>query len=185
MRGAPALFMLPFTPSDTCELDSNMPLPLTEAHTLDLEVLRQFRVIFRSVRKHFQQIEKSVGISGSQLWAVSVIAEQPGIRVTELAKSMSIHQTTASNLVEKLCELDFIYRERSNTDSRVIQLFPTESGKKRLDSAPGPVRGLLPDALGKLRYTTLVALNNNLSELLTQMDALEPQSEDVPLADIE
>lgn len=162
-----------------------MPSSSVDAHLLDLEVLRQFRVIFKSVRRHFQQIEKVVGISGSQLWAVSIIGEKPGINVTELAKAMSVHQTTASNLIDKLSELGFVTRERSNSDSRVVQLFISDLGKQRLDAAPGPFRGLLPDALGKLPYVTLVSLHNNLSELLDQMESIEPHSDGIPLADMQ
>lgn len=154
------------------------------AYSLDLEVLRQFRLIFKSVRNHFQSVEKAVGISGSQLWAASVIAEQPGIRVSELAKSMSIHQTTASNLVEKLCDLGLVVREKSATDSRVVLLKITDAGQERLKQAPSSVRGLVPDALEKLPYASLVSLHRNLAELIEKMDSLEPQGEETPLADM-
>lgn len=155
-----------------------------EAYTLDLEVLRQFRVIFKSVRRHFQLIEKTVGISGSQLWAAAAIAEHPGIRVTELAKTMSIHQTTASNLVEKLVETGIVKRERSAQDSRMVLLYITELGQNRLEAAPGPMQGILPDALAKMPYSTLTSLHRNLAELLEKMDSLATHGEDTPLADM-
>jgi DNA-binding MarR family transcriptional regulator len=155
-----------------------------DAYALDLEVLRQFRLIFKSVRRHFQSVESVMGISGAQLWAVSRIAEQPGIRVTELAKAMSIHQTTASNLVEKLVELGFVARERDSSDGRVVLLRLTDKGAASLAEAPGPVRGLLPDALGKLPFETLESLHANLTELLSRMQDLEPQGRDTPLSEM-
>lgn len=162
-----------------------MPKNTPDDFALDLEVLRQFRVIFKSVRRHFQSIEDATGVSGSQLWAAATIADTPGMRVTELARAMSIHQTTASNLVEKLVGLDLVRRERSETDSRAVSLYITETGQQRLDSAPGPYRGLLPDALGKLPYASLVDLHHNLAELLLCMRALDAQEDgDTPLADI-
>jgi DNA-binding MarR family transcriptional regulator len=155
-----------------------------EALALDLEVLRQFRIIFKSVRRHFLSIEQAIGVSGSQLWAASTIDEHPGIRVTDLAKAMSVHQTTTSNLVEKLVELGFVTRQRSPIDNRAVQLFITDLGKEKLKGAPGPVSGLLPDALGKLPYSTLVCMHSNLGVLLAQMGSLEPSGKDTPLADI-
>jgi hypothetical protein len=46
-----------------------------------LEVLEQFRVIVKSSRRHYQDVERRAGLSGAQLWALAQIAEQPGARV--------------------------------------------------------------------------------------------------------
>lgn len=152
--------------------------------TLDLEVLKQFRVIFKSVRKHFSLIEEQAGVSGAQLWALHAIASSPGLRVTELARAMSVHQSTASNLVEKLVELSYVRREKSLEDSRAILLFVTPQGADQLSQAPGPVRGILPDALEKLPEEVLVELNRNLSLLLAQMSDQNLSDGSTPLSDI-
>lgn len=152
--------------------------------TLDLEVLKQFRVIFKSVRKHFSLIEEQAGVSGAQLWALHAIASSPGLRVTELARAMSVHQSTASNLVEKLVELSYVRREKSLEDSRAILLFVTPQGAEQLSQAPGPVRGILPDALEKLPDEVLVELNRNLSLLLAQMSDQNLSDGSTPLSDI-
>ena len=152
--------------------------------TLDLEVLKQFRVIFKSVRKHFSLIEEQAGVSGAQLWALHAIASSPGLRVTELARAMSVHQSTASNLVEKLVELSYVRREKSLEDSRAILLFVTPQGADQLSQAPGPVRGILPDALEKLPDEVLVELNRNLSLLLAQMSDQNLSDGSTPLSDI-
>lgn len=152
--------------------------------TLDLEVLKQFRVIFKSVRKHFSLIEEQAGVSGAQLWALHAIASNPGLRVTELARAMSVHQSTASNLVEKLVELSYVRRQKSREDSRAILLFVTQQGEIQLSQAPGPVRGILPDALEKLPEEVLVELNRNLSLLLAQMSDQNLSDGSTPLSDI-
>lgn len=45
------------------------------------QVLRQFRVIFNAVKVHFRQVERESGLGGAQVWALSVVAESPGIGV--------------------------------------------------------------------------------------------------------
>jgi hypothetical protein len=40
-------------------------------------VLRQFRVVFNSVKTHFRQVEREAGLGGAQLWALSVIQRRP------------------------------------------------------------------------------------------------------------
>ena len=158
--------------------------PLSVDGPLDMEVLRQFRVIFKSVRKHFQSIEELLGISGSLLWAMAVISESPGIRVTALAHAMSIHQSTASNIVAKLVELGLICKERTGADCRVTGLRVTAAGEQQLRRAPAPVRGLLPDALEKLPEGSLRELHRGLQALLAQMEMLEARGCETPLADI-
>src|SRR5437762_4361928 len=67
-----------------------------------LEVLEQFRVIVKSIRRHYQDVERRAGVTGAQLWALAQIAEQPGGEVGELGRGLAGHQATASNLVREL-----------------------------------------------------------------------------------
>lgn len=148
------------------------------------QVLRQFRVIFRSVKKHFQVIEKQCGIGGSQLWALAAIGARPGIRVTELARTLSIHQSTASNLIEQMSRLGLVRRERDMVDQRVVRLHATDLGAALLARAPLPLTGVLPDALGQLDATELDALHASLGRLLQVMRVRDESAEHTPLADL-
>ncbi|MBI1173749.1 MAG: MarR family transcriptional regulator [Sideroxydans sp.] len=148
------------------------------------QVLKQFRVIFRSVKKHFQYVEKRCQISGSQLWALALIAEIPGIRVTELAEGLSIHQSTASNLVDLLVQKKLIRRKRAANDNRIVKLYVTETGEAIIEKAPKPLRGILPDALAQLPPETLAQLNQCLTDLLQSMNSRDEEASGIPLADI-
>ncbi|MGC3963252.1 MAG: MarR family transcriptional regulator [Rhodocyclaceae bacterium] len=150
-----------------------MDTVMTPVATQDLAVLKQFRVIFKSIRKHFHAIENAVGVSGAQLWALAVIVDKPGLRVTELARLMSVHQSTASNLLDQLVDAGLVIRTRGAGDNRTVLLTPTPAGIERVRNSPAPVRGLLPDALDKLAPETLQSLHQCLGELLGKMEALE------------
>src|SRR5438045_1341260 len=67
-------------------------------------VLRKLRLVFNTVKGHFREVEKKAGVAGAQVWALAVIRDKPGIGVSELAKAMDIHQSTASNLIKPLFE---------------------------------------------------------------------------------
>ena len=82
---------------------------------LSLQVLKKFRIIFGSVRQHFREVEETCGITGSQLWIMQEVADTPGIGVSDLADNLSIHQSTCSQLVEKLVARKLIDKERSKT----------------------------------------------------------------------
>ena len=66
-----------------------------------LEILQKFRIIVRAAQKYSQRVEKSLGVSGAQLWIMKEIERVPGLRVGEVARKLAIHQTTASNLKKK------------------------------------------------------------------------------------
>lgn len=145
-----------------------------------LENLRLFRIIFKSANRHFHEIEKKIGIGGASLWAMAEINYHQQLTVTQLAQSMSIHQSTASNLIEKLEKDGYIQRLRSEVDKRVVLLSLSHSGKVLLNSAPMPHRGMLPDALSQLSEQQLLALISLLTEVVDLMqspasqDAFEP-----------
>ena len=94
------------------------PLPTVT----NAQVLRRFRVVFNTVRGHFQQVEKQAGVGGAQVWALSVIRDQPGIGMGGLAKSMDIHQSTASNLVKALQKKEMLSMTKAVVDRRNVEL---------------------------------------------------------------
>ena len=138
-----------------------------------IAVLRQFRQVFNAVKSHFQQVEKTVGMGGAQVWALSVVREHPGIGVGALAKAMSIHQSTASNLVRTLIEREMVVAVKQGADRRAVQLNLLPAGAKVLRNAPGPFAGVLPDALKALSPATLARLQSDLTELIVAIDADE------------
>ncbi len=146
-------------------------------------VLRQFRQVFNSVQTHFRAVEKRAGVGGAQLWALSVIRERPGIGVSELARALDIHQTTASNLVRSLIDAGLVANERNPQDRRAVHLRVLAPGTRVLKRAPGPYAGVLPEALERLDARTLKRLEADLSKLLMQLKA-DDRSAKVPLAQI-
>lgn len=159
------------TVTTTCE-----PTPPTK-------VLRQFRIVFNAVKTHFRNVEKQAGIGGSQLWALSVISQQPGIGVGELARALDVHQTTASNLVKALVSQGLIEQRKSGPDRRAVSMSLSQAGKASLDKAPAPFAGVLPDALASLDGETLLRLEQDLGTLITALEA-GTSGANTPLADL-
>lgn len=149
-----------------------------------LHVLKQFRLIFGSVRQHFRQIEAACGVSGSQLWLLQEIERTPGIGVSVLAQRLSIHQTTCSQLVDKLAGRGYVRKERSLQDQRRVGLKLTRRAVKALAKAPGPVEGLLPEALTELSDPALRSLSAQLQSLIAELQVRDVRSAGKPLADL-
>ncbi|HSV79717.1 MAG TPA: MarR family winged helix-turn-helix transcriptional regulator [Ramlibacter sp.] len=154
-----------------------MPVPPAEAQNdAAVRVLRRFRLVFNTVKTHFRAVEKKAGVAGAQVWALSVVAGQPGIGVGSLARAMDIHQSTASNLLKPLLERDLLVAHRSGTDRRAVQLSITPQGLKVLRKAPGPFSGVLPDALARLDPATLARLDRDLGKLIAVLGGDERHS---------
>lgn len=156
--------------------------PLTPQATT---VLRQFRLVLSAVKSHFQQVEKQVGIGGAQVWALSVLTNQPDIGTTALATSMDIHQSTASNLIKSLVAKGLVVATRDEIDRRAVHLRVTEEGRQLLARAPGPSTGLLPQALNHMDATQLERLSNDLTTLISLMgNSVDPLAAQQPLANL-
>ena len=134
-----------------------------------LDVLEQFRVIVRSVRQHYREVERRAGLSGAQLWALAEVEARPGLKVGELARAMAVHPSTASNLVRRLSSLGLLRRERRGRDQRHVQLFTTARGLKVLARAPRPAIGVLQQALSELAPQRLAELHGALSRVVALM----------------
>ena len=109
------------------------------------------------------------------------IAEKKPLTVSGLAKAMSVHQSTVSNLIEKLEKGGYVARTRSVKDRRIVYLTSTDRGLGVLAKAPPPYRGILPDALMRLSPEILVELNHHLTELISTMALKHDDSAYEPL----
>lgn len=148
------------------------------------QALKQFRIIFGSVRQHFREIEATCGISGSQLWLLHEIASHPDLGVSRLAENLAIHQSTCSLLVEKLVKKQLVQKQRLSEDQRKVGLIVTAAGHATLAKAPQPVDGILPQVLATLDVDTLNGLNASLELLIAKLDAQSKLHAEQPLADL-
>jgi DNA-binding MarR family transcriptional regulator len=174
------------TPTSTRKSASKVPARQPAARSgaeaeLAVRVLRQFRLVFNTVKTHFQQTEKRAGLGGAQVWALSVVRDRPGIGVNELARALDVRQPTASNLVKALADQDLIEVRNDKRDGRAVNLHVRPAGSRVLRRAPGPFTGVLPEALASLDPTTLERLEQDLAVLIQVLGADE-RGANIPLS---
>ena len=151
---------------------------------LSLQVLKKFRIIYGSVRQHFRDVERTCGVTGSQLWIMQEIANTSGIGVSELATRLSIHQSTCSQLVEKLVTSKLIIKKRSKEDQRRVGLCLSEEAIKLIKNAPDPTEGVLPKALRNLPTETMQALDSAMALVIEQLHITDERLAERPLSDL-
>ena len=129
-------------------------------------ITKQLRIIYKAVQAHSKKVENTCGLSGAKLWMLYEVSHNPGIRVSQLAQVLSIHPSTCSNMLDKLEDQQLIYRDRSKTDQRTVQLYIAEAGKTLLKKAPSPPQGQLSSALEKLSEAQLINLEAGLNDFI-------------------
>ena len=144
-------------------------------------ILRTLRTIMRSSLTYSDRVEKKTGISATQLWMLSEIAHSPGIKVKDLARILSIHQSTCSNILDKLQKKDLVKRDRTGQDQRVVSLYPTEKGTRLLVVAPRPIQGIIAEALLHLPDEVLTSIEDSLEKLIDSMKFIEEQAGQIPI----
>ena len=112
---------------------------------------------------------------------MATVAEQPDLTISQLSQALSVHISTASNLVDKLARNGLIERLRIEEDRRVVRLRLTSSGREVIGRAPAPLTGLVVDALEKMPSDRLANLNEGLTELIRHMNGVNPDAADIPL----
>ena len=151
---------------------------------LPLEVLQQFRVIYGTMRQYFRALEQHCGLPGSQMWILQEVERTPAIGVTELAQRLGIHQSTCSQLVDRLVGQGYLEKQKAASDRRRVGLILAASGRELIARLPGPAEGVLPAALANLPEVALKTLNINLSELISHLQETDEQFARIPLAEM-
>jgi DNA-binding MarR family transcriptional regulator len=136
-------------------------------------VLIKFRTAVGFVKRQNNAVDRQTGLSGAHLRALICIEATPGMSVTELARELGIHASTASNMLDVLERDGHVGRRRIASDQRVVKLFLSDQGRSTLRLVPEPNRGALQGALLNLPLPTLKALDRTLDALLAHMGAGE------------
>lgn len=145
-------------------------------------ILKSLRIIFNAIRAHAKSVEKKTGINSTQLWMLWEIFNTPGLKVTKLAGILSIHQTTCSNMLDKLQQKDLIRRDRGGPDQRVVHIYLTEKGSRLLDHAPQPTQGVIFETLLRMPDDVVANVEDSLGKLV---GALQLDKKDAALKPID
>lgn len=144
-------------------------------------IIKQLRVVFRAVQAHSKTVEHQCGLSGAKLWMMWELFANPGLKVSELARVLTIHPSTCSNMLDQLEDKDLVRRDRSKIDHRAVHLYLTEEGTQLLAKAPRPAQGTLSEALERLGDDNLDHLEDSLEKLIESMQGKDEKAGLIPI----
>jgi DNA-binding MarR family transcriptional regulator len=144
-------------------------------------VTHSLRIIMRAVQDYSRHVESQCSLNSPQLWALWELFTTPGMKVSELAAALYIHQSTASNMLDKLEAKGLVERRRGGPDQRIVRLYLSEAGVALLATAPRPAQGALTAALQQLPDASLQCLSAGLHDLVAGLTFKDPKAALKPL----
>jgi MarR family transcriptional regulator, lower aerobic nicotinate degradation pathway regulator len=128
----------------------------------------------------FENACASVGLTPAQYGVLTVLASEPGLDQTRLARALAFDKVTVMRVCKGLEERGLIERKMSELNRRQMAVVLTPAGKKLLQQARGPAE----QAYQRLLSPLSVAQRHQLIEILetlTQGLADEARAPFVPL----
>jgi DNA-binding MarR family transcriptional regulator len=135
------------------------------------EVVRVLRRLFRAIHEHSKAVLAQSGLSGPQVWALSLLTAHPGLSAGELAERMFVHPSTLTGIIDRLQRKRLITRTVNRSDKRGVHLAATRTGLKLLRRTPPPVQVGLTRALADLPPRKLAELRRSLERIARETEA--------------
>lgn len=133
--------------------------------------LDSLRHIVRALRLSASDAERSLGVSGAQLFVLQTLADKPAGSIAALARRTATDPSSVSVVVRRLVERGLVAKRPSKSDARRAELALTKRGEGIARSAPPAQQTLLIEAFDRLPASTRRALGKGLAELVREMGA--------------
>ena len=108
-------------------------------HSLAIHLLRRIR-----------RGDDAAGLSAPRLSALSVVIYRGPISLTELARAEGVTAPTMTRLVQALVKAGLVEKTVNESDNRVVQLRPTEAGRRTLEMARAERLAAMRELLDRL-----------------------------------
>lgn len=133
--------------------------------------MNSLRRITQAIRLSSSAAQKTVGITGAQLFVLEQLAEHPIASLREIVDRTLTDQSSVSVVVSRLVRSRYVTRQRSASDGRRIELSLTASGRALLHRAPQAAQTRLVSALRGVPVLELRVAATVLERLAREMGA--------------
>ncbi|MET0285881.1 MAG: MarR family winged helix-turn-helix transcriptional regulator [Polyangiales bacterium] len=133
-----------------------------------VSVLDDLRRIIQVLRESSREAERTLGVSGAQLFALRALADGE-LSLNELAARTRTHQSTVSVVVKRLVAAGLVNSAAARDDARRLVLALTPRGRALLARAPLAAQHRLIAGLEGLPAAQRLALSGALRALVHEM----------------
>lgn len=137
------------------------------------EIINNIRRVFQVFNDYSKKAKRETGLTGPQLWAIKMIAENAPVKVSDLARLMFVQPATVVGILDRLEKKGLAERTRSREDRRVVTIELTKIGKDLVVEAPEVVQGHLVKGLETLSAHKLLLIEDGMEQLVKILGAQE------------
>ncbi|MDP8205793.1 MAG: MarR family transcriptional regulator [Candidatus Electryonea clarkiae] len=107
----------------------------TDSTNID-QVLISLRQIIRAIDLHSKKLIQKYGLSVPQILVLKEVVKKDIPTVGYIAKAVNLSQGTVTQIIIRLEERGYIFRQRDDSDRRKVLVESTASGREILEKAP-------------------------------------------------
>jgi MarR family transcriptional regulator, organic hydroperoxide resistance regulator len=134
------------------------------------------RQLFKAIQEHSKAILGETGMSGPQVWALTILKREPELSLGDLAERLFAHPSTVSGIVDRLEARGAVRRVTDPDDARGLRLSLTPTGRRLLRTSPPPFQHGLQRALKTLPGARLLSLRRSLEHVVRATSAHEVEA---------
>jgi len=138
--------------------------------SFDLWIFRSLRRIMRAVDIHSSKLSAEFMVTGPQLLCLQMLHDDGPLTTSALAKLVHLSNSTVVGILDRLEQKEWIARERSTGDRRVVLVNITASGEEFLKEAPGLLQDRLAAGLRALPEQEQRAIAQSLDKIVELLE---------------
>jgi len=134
-------------------------------------IVQGLRRITRAIELYSQDVQRSYGLTGPQLWALKNLLRDGPLTPNQMAASLAVDQSSVSGLLSRLERKRLLTRTRVAEDLRSVRIQLTPEGQTLARRAPEAAQGRLLHGLQQLPAGRVRALRRSIETLVRAMEA--------------
>lgn len=134
-------------------------------HKLD----QLFIYIVKFSQKNMVEETSKSNLSEEQIKVLFDLYAKEKLFMNEIGSSHCISNSTSTVIVDKLIKKELVYRKRSSSDRRQVEVFITDKGKEIIEQALSRRRQKLEKLLGNLTSNEIEDVDRGLDILISKI----------------
>jgi DNA-binding MarR family transcriptional regulator len=136
-------------------------------------IVQSLRRMTRAIELYSQDVQRSFGLTGPQLWTLKNLLRQGPLTPNRLATSLAVDQSSVSSLLKRLEAKGLISRTRVAEDQRSVRIDLTPAGRDLATRAPDAAQGRLLHGLNQMPPIRVRSLRRSMETLVQAMEAAD------------
>jgi MarR family transcriptional regulator, organic hydroperoxide resistance regulator len=116
-------------------------------------------------------MEADLGVTGPQRLVLRIVGQSPGLSAGELARTLRLHPSTMTGIVQRLVRKGLLAREEDPSDSRRVRLRVRDKAKPLARRSAGTVEDAVARALNGTSSLQLRHAREVLSSIAAELDS--------------